>query len=51
MGSGGSSEAGRDMNSWQGTGCRRWKGQGSLCVKEQEGVADIQVYLSVSPGL
>ncbi len=47
----GASEASRDMNSWQGTGCRRWKGQRSLCVKEQERVADIQVYLSVSPGL
>lgn len=50
-GAGGASEAVRDMNSWQGTGRRRWKGQKSLCVKEQERVADIQVYLSVSPGL
>lgn len=44
-------EAGRNMNSWQGTGCQRWKGQGSLCVKKQERVTDIQVYLSVSPSL
>lgn len=48
---GAGSEAGQDMNSWQGTGCQRCKGQGSLCVSEQEWGADIQVYLSVSPGL
>ena len=38
------------MNSRQGTGCRRWKGQCIICVKEQERVAGIQVHLSVSPG-